>query len=402
MRVATRGKAHEPPRGRETGSVEILVAPSGVQEAEQADLRDILASELGKLPLRSQMPVVLCDLEGLTHEEAARRLGVPAGTIKSRLSRAREQLRSRLARRGLTSTELFVLAVPGRSVLTEALVDSTVRAAQSFLAGQPAAVGTAVVSASVAALTQGVIKSMFLTKLKVTAAALLLVSGSAVPGPAGDHAPNRFRRGRQRNLFETAPPRSRPAAAELDVAMLEAAWLAHWNEATRPSSIASWPTASRASTRTATLSPGRGICKEVANGAYVNWPIEPIDIAIRSFGDTAVLTSLTQIKNPAHDRRYTKVYVKQDGRWQCVASHESLLMGVDNTAGADGNSSGGMMMMGTPGQPGDQNAGGMAGMMATMMGNRGNPSNANPQGGMAGMMGGNPVANANPRSAGAA
>ena len=141
-----------------------------------------------------------------------------------------------------------------------------------------------------------------------------------------------------------------------------------------------------------------GYLKEVANGAYVNWPIEPIDIAIRSFGDTAVLTSLTQIKNPAHDRRYTKVYVKQDGRWQCVASHESLLMGVDNTAGADGNSSGGMMMMGTPGQPGDQNAGGMAGMMATMMGSRGNPSNANPQGGMAGMMGGNP-SNANPQGA---
>src|SRR5436305_5057743 len=65
MRVATRGKARTNRRqARETGSVEILVAPSGVQEAEQADLRDILASELGKLPLRSQMPVVLCDLEG--------------------------------------------------------------------------------------------------------------------------------------------------------------------------------------------------------------------------------------------------------------------------------------------------------------------------------------------------
>ncbi len=43
-------------------------------------------------------------------------------------------------------------------------------------------------------------------------------------------------------------------------------------------------------------------------------------------------------------------------------------------------------MMGTPGQPADQNAGGMAGMMATMMGGRVNPPNANPQGAEGGMM----------------
>ena len=78
------------------------------------------------------MPLVLCDLEGLTHEEAARRLGVPVGTIKSRLSRARGRLRSRLTRRGLTPAELFgagcMLSV---SRLPEALVDSTVRLAST-------------------------------------------------------------------------------------------------------------------------------------------------------------------------------------------------------------------------------------------------------------------------------
>ena len=229
MRVATRGKARTNRReARETGSVEILVAPSGVHEAEQADLRDILASELGKLPLRSQMPVVLCDLEGLTHEEAARRLGVPAGTIKSRLSRARGQLRTRLARRGLTPTELFVLAVPSRSVLTEALVDSTVRAARSFLAGQPAAVGTAVVSASVAALTQGVIKSMFLTKLKVAAAALVLVSTGAllVQQATAPRAASAQGTGTETSRLDVDPPAAKPpSGAELDVAMLERAWL---------------------------------------------------------------------------------------------------------------------------------------------------------------------------------
>ena len=45
------------------------------------------------------MPVVLCDLQGLTHEKAARHLGWPVGTVKSRLARARELLRGRASRR---------------------------------------------------------------------------------------------------------------------------------------------------------------------------------------------------------------------------------------------------------------------------------------------------------------
>src|SRR5207249_3304737 len=137
--------------------------------------------ELGKLPSRFQMAVALCDLEGLTHEEAARRLGLPVGTVKSRLARARTQLRSRLTRRGLTPSELFTLGCPARSILSDALVDSTVRVAQHFLAFEAPAVGVAAVSVSVAALTQGVLRSMFLTKLKiVTGALLVVVAGGAL------------------------------------------------------------------------------------------------------------------------------------------------------------------------------------------------------------------------------
>ena len=47
------------------------------------------------------MRVVLCDVQGMTHEKAARHLGWPVGTVKSRLAQARELLRGRLARRGL-------------------------------------------------------------------------------------------------------------------------------------------------------------------------------------------------------------------------------------------------------------------------------------------------------------
>ena len=52
-------------------------------------------------PSVTASPVVLCDLEGRTHEQAARHLGWPVGTVKSRLSRGRDRLRDRLIRRGL-------------------------------------------------------------------------------------------------------------------------------------------------------------------------------------------------------------------------------------------------------------------------------------------------------------
>ena len=45
--------------------------------------------------------VVLCLLEGMTPEQAARHLGWPVGTVHSRLARGRERLRGRLTRRGL-------------------------------------------------------------------------------------------------------------------------------------------------------------------------------------------------------------------------------------------------------------------------------------------------------------
>jgi RNA polymerase sigma factor (sigma-70 family) len=65
------------------------------------DLGAILHEEIDRLQDRYRLPVVLCHLEGLTHERAARLLGLPVGTVKSRLRRARELLRSRLSRRGL-------------------------------------------------------------------------------------------------------------------------------------------------------------------------------------------------------------------------------------------------------------------------------------------------------------
>ena len=69
---------------------------------DAADLRAVIHEEIERLPERYRVPVVLCDLEGRTHEQAARHLGCPVGTVKSRLARGRVLLRDRLTRRGLS------------------------------------------------------------------------------------------------------------------------------------------------------------------------------------------------------------------------------------------------------------------------------------------------------------
>jgi RNA polymerase sigma factor (sigma-70 family) len=63
----------------------------------------LLREEVSRLPENYRRPVVLCYLEGKTNQEAAAQLSCPVGTIKGRLSRARQTLRDRLSRRGLDS-----------------------------------------------------------------------------------------------------------------------------------------------------------------------------------------------------------------------------------------------------------------------------------------------------------
>jgi RNA polymerase sigma factor (sigma-70 family) len=66
------------------------------------DLQPLLHEEINRLPEYYRSPVVLCYIESKTNEQAARELRCPVGTVKGRLARARELLRSRLRRRGVT------------------------------------------------------------------------------------------------------------------------------------------------------------------------------------------------------------------------------------------------------------------------------------------------------------
>src|SRR5262245_9449275 len=75
--------------------------PRRASRSPRHDFRQLLDEELNRLPDKYRIPVVLCYLEGKTNEEAASHLRWPTGTVKIRLSRARDRLRDRLTRRGL-------------------------------------------------------------------------------------------------------------------------------------------------------------------------------------------------------------------------------------------------------------------------------------------------------------
>src|SRR5437879_4016197 len=75
--------------------------PAPLAELTARELVTVLDEEVGRLPEAFRLPVVLCCLEGLSQEEAARRLGWPPGSVKGRLERGRKRLHERLAKRGL-------------------------------------------------------------------------------------------------------------------------------------------------------------------------------------------------------------------------------------------------------------------------------------------------------------
>ena len=150
-------------------------------EIRDGDLQQIVDEELSRLPDNYRGVVVLCDLEGMTRKEAARQLGIPQGTVASRLARARVMLAKRLTRRGIVMAGGSVAAVlsagSASASAPPALVASTIKAASLVAAGQAAGV----VSAKVAALTEGVVKAMYVTKIK-SVLAVVLVVGLALGG----------------------------------------------------------------------------------------------------------------------------------------------------------------------------------------------------------------------------
>jgi RNA polymerase sigma factor (sigma-70 family) len=146
------------------------------------ELQSALDEELERLPPKYHAPLVLCYLEGLTHEEVGRRLGCPLGTINSRMARGRELLKGRLERRGLTlpaATLPTVFMAKVAQAVPPRLLRATCAAAVHHAAGQTIPVG--LVTAQAVALARSGAAAMAAGHLKVVLGVLLVV-GAVVFG----------------------------------------------------------------------------------------------------------------------------------------------------------------------------------------------------------------------------
>lgn len=184
-RVANRARTRAIQRhGREIGvdRLEAYAHQRGVP-ADFADIGSVLDQELNRLPAKYREPIVLCYLEGRTHDQAAKQLGCPVGTVRSRMARGRDLLRRGLTRRGCTPVAaLLGGAAPLPSHLAiesvpAALLAATVRSALAAAALRSARAGT--VAAPILTLTQGVLTTMKLSQLAWSGLAIFATSLSA-------------------------------------------------------------------------------------------------------------------------------------------------------------------------------------------------------------------------------
>jgi RNA polymerase sigma factor (sigma-70 family) len=161
------------------------------QPPEPRDWVPVLDEELDRLAEKYRAVLLLCDLQGRTRKDAARLLGVPPGTVDSRLATARKALAERLTRRGVT--------LPVGAALTAAvpawLTGSTAKAAAL------AAAGEALAASAAATLMREVLKVMFVKKL-AKAALVVVLAAVALGGVAY--------RGAGPGSARAAPPEAKP------------------------------------------------------------------------------------------------------------------------------------------------------------------------------------------------
>jgi RNA polymerase sigma factor (sigma-70 family) len=157
----------------------LAVAPGvAAEDLTVREAGEMLHAELEKLPPRYKGPLVLCYLQGKTHDEAAAELGWTVTAFRGRLERARNKLRDGLARRGVGPS-----AVPLAGILAEARpalpVTFFVKTARAAVTTAREAVAHGLISSTASHLAQEVIRSMSFTFFKIAGAFVLAVTLAA-------------------------------------------------------------------------------------------------------------------------------------------------------------------------------------------------------------------------------
>jgi RNA polymerase sigma factor (sigma-70 family) len=191
-RMALKAKGQAAARQKHEQHAAGRQADDPLAEITGRELLSVLDEELQTLPERHRGPLVLCYLEGLTCEEAARRLGCSPRTLKRWLDQARRCLGRRLARRGLALPAALFAAGAGRAAVSARLAAATAAAGVRFRAILETA---APLPASPAvALAEGALRGAPAAKLRllsvlVALAGVAVVAAGAIARPGTDSSP---------------------------------------------------------------------------------------------------------------------------------------------------------------------------------------------------------------------
>ncbi len=155
-----------------------LVEPEQPSVAIQHDLREIIDQELSHLSAKYRVPILLCDLDGLSRSEACQRLGWLDGTLSGRLARGRAMLARRLLRRGVEVMAAGDTAfVAGRGLAADAVRSAPLAAVlRMSMDGSPGAMAQAGVSKLALTLAGKVSRSMSIAMLTRAFVATLVLA----------------------------------------------------------------------------------------------------------------------------------------------------------------------------------------------------------------------------------
>ncbi len=158
------------------------VAPHNPAEsAERSEIRGSVLDEIGKLPDRYRLPILLCYFEGYSSDQAADELGWPVGTVRGRLSRARRLLGDRLERRGLSLSVGAVISLV-QLESAKAVPASLAASLRSFAltACRTSTVASGAVPAALLALAESGVSTVASTSIKFAVAGLVMAGTVAL------------------------------------------------------------------------------------------------------------------------------------------------------------------------------------------------------------------------------
>ncbi|WP_422931963.1 sigma-70 family RNA polymerase sigma factor [Singulisphaera sp. PoT] len=241
-RVAYRAAVQASASARRRRLLETEAAIASLRSAPaETEIPGIVHEELDRLPDRQRLPLILCDLEDLTYEQAAMRLGWTEPTLRHRLAAARQRIRDRLARRGLNAGAVGSLVGPAAGARLE-VPAALIRLAVAGAGGEE--------GPAVSMIADGLMRIVLLGRLKFAAVGLALVVVTvATTGvlAVGDRSGSSSEAAKRRRAIEAkakAPAEDGPGiegrVIDLEGRPVEGARIELMNVATAPDSLKKW------------------------------------------------------------------------------------------------------------------------------------------------------------------